>query len=100
MNTKLIVALVVFGVLTVSLVGLVSAQVASSPSPSDAQSVNGFVGWVGNCFRFNGAPGYGTQCSAAQNQPANTGAPNPYINTAPQQGYDGYGDGCKGRFLP
>jgi|GEM_PF-3183586 hypothetical protein len=104
MNTKLIVALVVLGVVAVALVGLVSAQITATPSPSAAPngaaaSANGFIGWIGRCFGYGAAPYYGAQGQVAPNLPANTTVPNPYVNP-PVQGYYGYGRGCWGRWLP
>jgi hypothetical protein len=103
MNTKLIIALAIVGVLAVALVGLVSAQItipSQNGTASGGTSINGFFGWVGRCFGYGGAPYYGSQNSVVPNQPANATAPNPYANTAPPQGYYSYGRGCWGRILP
>ncbi len=75
MNTKVIVALAIVGVLAVAVVGLVSAQIATSnPDGSTANGAtnNGFFGWMGRCFAFRGTQNYGTGTSASQSLPANT----------------------------
>jgi hypothetical protein len=102
MKIKLLVALVIVGVLAVSLVGLVAAQIASpSPSGTGASAnnspINNFFGWVGNCFRFRGTPNYGVQTPGYLNAPANT-ATNPYTNTTST--YQGYFGPCMGRYIP
>ena len=60
MNTKLIVALVVVGVLAVTAVGLVAAQIATSNpnGTTNGAANNGFIGWLGNCLRFGSTPSY------------------------------------------
>ena len=95
MNTKLIAAIVIVGVLAVMVVGLVSAQIATStpngPTANGAAN-NGFFGWIGNCFRFRNAPAYGSQSSIAPNLPANIIATDPNTGTTTTyQGYYGYG---------
>ncbi len=105
-NTKIIIALVAIAALALIVVGLVSAQVAAiqnvpGATPSTAVPNNGgFFGWIGRCFGYGAAPYYGTQSPIVPNLPANTTAPNPYVNAPPTQGYYGYGRGCWGRFLP
>ena len=98
MNTKLLVALVIVGVLAVTIVGLVAAQiVTSSPNGTSANgsSSSGFFGWMGRCLGFREAQ-YGTGTSAYQGLPANITVTNPYTNTTTTyQGYYGYG-GCMG----
>jgi hypothetical protein len=95
MNTKLIAALVIVGVLAVTVVGLVSAQIATSnPNGTTANgaSNNGFFGWMGNCFRFRSSPNYGTQSSIAPNLPGNMTVTDPNTGTTTTyQGYVGYG---------
>jgi hypothetical protein len=86
MKTKLLVALVIVSVLAVSLIGLVAAQIAA-PSPSttagstNRAAYNNIFGWMGRCFRFGGAPNYGTQTPAYPNAPANITVTDPYTNT-------------------
>ena len=130
MNAKIIAALVIVGVLAVAVVGLVSAQIATpSPNPNGTTNTvqnDGFFGWIGRCFRFGGAPYYGTQAPTTGNQPLNITVTDPNTNTttsyqaypgygmpylqnqptttnpgttAPNQGYYGYG-GCMRRFIP
>ena len=100
MNTKLLVALVIVGVLAVTVVGLVSAQIATSTPNGTANGATntGFFGWVGRCFGFRGTQNYATGTSAYQSQPANITVTNPYTNqTTTYQGYYGYGR-CMGFF--
>jgi hypothetical protein len=97
MNIKLIAALVVVGVLAISLVGIiaVSAQVAASiPTPNgtvpNGASTGGFFGWMGRCLGFRGAPYYGTGTSAVfPQQPLNITVTDPNTNTTTT--YQGYG---------
>ncbi len=102
MNTKLIVALVLVGVLAVFAVGLVSAQIsASTPNGTSANGASngGFFGWGGRCFGFRGAQYYGTGASIYQGLPSNMTVTNPYTGeTTTYQGY-GYGP-CIGRYIP
>ena len=70
MNTKLIVALGIVGVLAVIMIGMVavSAQVATStPSPNgtttNGASTGGFFGWMGRCLGFRSSSYYGTGTS-------------------------------------
>ena len=102
MNTKLIVALVLVGVLAVFAVGLVSAQIATSTpngTTSNGASNGGFFGWVGRCFGFRGAQYYGTGASAYQGLPSSITVTNP--STGSTTTYQGYGYGpCIGRVLP
>ena len=89
MNTKLIVAFVLLGVLTVAAIGLVSAQVASpSPSPNGAQT-DGVWGWMGRCLGRS-AQCYGTQAPGYACQPT----VDPNTGEVPYQGYCGNGYGC------
>ena len=103
MNTKLIAALVIVGVLAVTVVGLVSAQIATSNpngTINNGATNTGFFSWIGRCFGFRGAPYYGTGTSANQGFPANITVTNPYTNTTTTYtGYYGYGP-CMGRFIP
>jgi len=99
MNTKLIVALVIVGVLTVTVIGLVAAQIATStPSPngttSNGATTGGFFGWMGRCLGFRGAQYYGTQSPTYAGQPENITVTNPNTGiSTTYQGYYGYG-GC------
>lgn len=90
MNTKLIVALAIVGVLAITVVGLVSAQaIAPTYTPSATTGsttpygapIGDFWGWMGRCIGFSGAQ-YGTQAPT-------------------YQGYNGYGmHGMMGRYYP
>ena len=75
MNTKLIAALVIVGVLAITVVGLVSAQIATSNpnGTTNAASNNGVFGWIGRCFGFGGTTYSGTGTSTYQGTPANSG---------------------------
>ena len=99
MTTKLIVALVLVGVLAVTIVGLVSAQIVTSNSngtTTNSSPTNGFFGWMGRCFGFRSTQYSGTQSPVYPNQPGNITVTNPYTNTTTTyQGYYGYG-GCMG----
>jgi hypothetical protein len=105
MNTKLIVALVIVGVLAVTVVGLVAAQVATStPTPNGTNTNgvpnNGFFGWMGRMMGFRGTSNYGTGTPAYQGQPANITVTDPNTGqTTTYQGYYGYG-GCMRGFYP
>ena len=108
MNTKLIVALVLVGVLAVAVVGLVSAQIVTpitsvSATSSDGTPNGGFFGWVGRCFGFGRSQYYGAQAPACQAPlPANITVTDPYTGqTANYPGYYGYGyGGCMRGFFP
>jgi hypothetical protein len=92
MNTKLIAALVIVGVLAVTILGLVAAQIATSnPNGTTTNSLtnNGFFGWMGRCLGFKGASSYETQSPAFANQHENITVTSP--NTTTYQGY--YGNG-------
>ncbi len=106
MNTKLIVALVIVGVLAVAVVGLVSAQLATpTASPNgaapNATPADGFFGWVGRCFGFRNSQYYGTGAPAVQAPlAANITVTDPNTGqTTNYQGYYGYG-GCMRGFFP
>lgn len=99
MNTKLIVALIIVGVLAVAVVGMVSAQIATStPNGTQAGATNnGFFGWMGRCFGLRGAQNYGTGTSVSQGQPLSITVTNP--NTGTTTTYQSYGYGrCMGFF--
>ena len=103
MNTKLIAALVIVGVLAVAVVGLVAAQVAtSSPNGTATNGTpnGGFFGWMGRCLGFRSSQYYGTGTPVHQGVPANITVTNPNTGTTTTyQGYYGYG-GCMGGFFP
>jgi hypothetical protein len=104
MNTKLIVALVIVGVLAIAVVGLVSAQIAT-PTPNgtspNGAPAGGFFGWVGRCFGLRGSQYYDTGTPAYRAPlPANITVTDPNTGqTATYQGYYGYG-GCMRGFYP
>jgi hypothetical protein len=107
MNTKLIVALAIIGVLAVTTVGVVSAQIATSTPNPNGTATNGaqnggFFGRVGRCFGLNGSQHYGTGTPAYQGQPANITVTDPNTGqTATYQGYYGNGYGrCMRGFHP
>jgi len=86
MNTKLIVALVIVGVLAVTFVGIVAAQAAfSSPAPNgkttNGAPVGGFFGWMGRMMGFRGTQYYSTQATTNQEQPITVTVTNPNTNT-------------------
>ena len=96
MNTKLLAALIVAGILAIAVVGFVAAQVATtSPTPNgtSASANGGFFGWIGRCFGIRGAPYYATtQAPANQSQPITVTVTDPNTNTTTTyQGYPGYG---------
>jgi hypothetical protein len=95
MNTKLIVAVVLVGVLAIITVGLVAAQIATAnPDGTTANRAiySGFFGWIGRCLGFKGASYYGTQAPAYPIQAENITVYNPYTGTTKTyQGCYGYG---------
>ena len=103
MNTKLIAALVIIGVLAVTVVGLVAAQVAtSSPNgtTTNGATSGGFFGWMGRCLGFRSSQYSGTGAPIYQGLPANITVTNPNTGTTTTyQGYYGYG-GCMSGFFP
>ncbi len=96
MNTKLIVGLVIVGVFAVTVVGLVAAQAATTPTPygpnANGVQTGGFFGWMGRMMGFRyGAPYTGTQAPTGS-QPFNITVTDPNTNTTTTyQGYPGYG---------
>lgn len=93
MDTKLLAALIVVGVLAVAVVGLVAAQVVtSSPSPNGTASngalIGGFFGWMGRLMGLGGA--YGSQSPTYVGQPQNITVTNPRNGTTTT--YQGYYD--------
>lgn len=94
MNTKLLVALAIVAVLAVAVVGLVSAQIATSVpngSPNGAKN-NGFFGWMDRCSGFTGTQNYGTGTTAYQGLPANITVTDPFTGAiTTYQGYAGNG---------
>jgi len=103
MNTKVIVALVIVGVMAVAVVGLVAAQMAtSSPdgTTTNGAKSGGFFGWMGRCLGFRGSQYYGTGTPAYQGLPMNITVSNPNTGaTTTFQGSYGY-RGCMGGFFP
>jgi hypothetical protein len=103
MNTKLIVALVIIGVLTVTAVALVSAQIVTSTpngTTTNGATNNGFFGWMGRCLGLRGTQCYETGTSAYQGLPANITVTNPNTGTTTTyQGPYDYG-GCMRGFFP
>jgi hypothetical protein len=106
MNTKLIAALVVAGVLAIAVVGLVAAQVVTTSAPNGTTGTaqnGGFFGWIGRCMGFrsayneayvNGAQAPAYVGPAYVGQPENITVTNPYTGaTTTYQGYYGYGCG-------
>ncbi len=90
MNTKLIIALVLVGVLAVAVVGLVSAQIATSAAENETGT--------GGPQPYYGAPAYAAS-------PANITVTDLYTNQTPTYPYYGYGYGygygpCMGGFFP
>jgi hypothetical protein len=85
---KIIIALTVFAVLTLAIVGLTSAQNATNQpnTATDPNSVpnRGFWGWIDSCLGFRTNQPYGSQYVAPQ-RPADGSVP------TPSQGGYGYG---------
>jgi hypothetical protein len=101
MNTKLIVALVAFGVLAVALLGAVSAQLVTTQTPTqspDSVQNIGFWRWIGRCFGFIDEHHFGAQEPLQANitvTDPNTG------QTSTYQSYFGYGyGGCMRGYYP
>ena len=82
-KTKIIIAFVAVAALTLAIVGLASAQIATNQPNTTTAPATGFWGWIGNCF------GYGTNGNqyVAPQAPTDGSVPVPY-----QGGY-GYGYG-------
>jgi hypothetical protein len=94
-KTKLIIALVVVAALTLTIVGLASAQVAATQNNPGTTPNNGFWGWMRSCFGLRNSQPYANQYDAP---PASTNVPVP----TPNQGngyYFGFGP-CMARFNP
>jgi hypothetical protein len=100
MNTKLVVALVIVGMLAATtVVGLVAAQAATStPTPNGTNAngaqTGGFFGWMGRMMgnRFGGAPYTSTQAPASESHPLNITVTDPNTNTTTSyQVQPGYG---------
>jgi hypothetical protein len=83
-KTKIVIALVAVATLTLVIIGLASAQVAT---PGTTAANGGFLGWIGRCFDFRGSQSNTGNPYLAPQAPTN----NP--NTAPYQGNPGYGYG-------
>jgi hypothetical protein len=91
-KTKIFIALVVIAALTLTVVGLASAQAAAyqtyaGTNPNTAPN-SGFWGWMGNCFGFRNSQPNANQYVAPQ-APTNNSVPAPYTGS---YGY-GYGFG-------
>ncbi len=86
-KTKMIIALVAVAALTLTIVGLASAQLATTQSYNGVNpniaSNNGFWGWIGNCFGFRNSQPYANQYVAP---PAGTNSQVPI----PSQGNGNY----------
>ena len=91
-KTKIVFALVTVAALTLLLVGLASAQIATNQTYTDtalntANPFNGLLGWIRNCFSYgNSQPYHGNQYVAVQ-APTDGSGPAP----APYQGDYNYG---------
>ena len=88
-KTKIIIAIVAIAALTLTIIGLASAQIAANQSYSGTNpniGPNGFWGWMGNCFGLRNSQPYANQNIAPQG-PIDPSVPAPY-----QDGY-GYGYG-------
>jgi len=105
MNTQLIAALIIAGVLAIAVVGLVVAQVASTTSsPNGAATGKANVGFFGLMGRMMGSRSmqfYGTSSSSSTGYPAQIGQPVNITVTDPNTGttttYQGYYEyGCGG----
>jgi hypothetical protein len=64
-KTKVIIALVAVAALTLTALGLASAQIATKQPHNgvnpNGPSNNGFWGWIGNCFGFRNSQPYANQ---------------------------------------
>ena len=96
-KTKIIIALVAIAAITLTIVGLASAQISANQNytnpittPNPVAPNNGFWGWIGNCFGLRSNQPYPNQYITPQ-APANTTVPAPYQPY--QGGYYGYGYG-------
>ncbi len=92
-KTKIVIALVVLAAIALVAVSIASAQIAATPNPTTPTTPNNsFLGWIGRCFGFGGAPYYGTQAPASGSQPLNITVTDPNTNTTTSfQTYPGYG---------
>ncbi len=96
MNTKLIVALVIVGVLATTIVGLVAAQSnvvpTSNGTNANGAQAGGFFGWMDRMMGLRGTPYYGTQAPSIGSQPLNITVSDPNTNlTTTYQAYPGFG---------
>jgi hypothetical protein len=81
-NLRIVIASVVIVALTLTVVGLASAQGAANQTyagtnPNTALN-NSFWGWMGNCFGFRNSQPNANQYVAPQ-APTNSSVPAPYI---------------------
>jgi hypothetical protein len=94
-KTKIIIALVTVAILTLTIVGLASAQIYPSQTNAGTNPNNGFWGWIGNCFGLRNNQPSTNQYVAP---PASTNNP---INAPNQSNGNYYGFGpCWARFNP
>ncbi len=94
-KTKIIIVLVAVAFLTLTIVGLASAQISASQTYGGTNANNGFWGWMGNCFGLRNNQQSANQYVAP---PISTNNPVP----APNQGYGntfGFGP-CWARNIP
>jgi hypothetical protein len=92
-KTKIIIALVAVAILTLTIVGLASAQISAGQTYVGTNSDKGFWGWMGNCFGLRNNQPSDNQYVAPT---ASTNSPVP----APNQGngnYCGFGP-CWARY--
>jgi hypothetical protein len=92
---KIIITLVTVVALTITLIGLASAQIGvyqntTNANPNTATN-NGFWGWIGNCFRFrSNQPTTGQNIvPTSPSQPSSTNS----TPASPNQGSYNYGVG-------
>jgi hypothetical protein len=95
-KTKIIIALIAAAALVLVVLGLASAQTITgqpyaTSNPNQAVPINGFWGWLGNCFRYGTNPAYAGQYLASQ-APTDGSVPTPEPYQ-PYQGNYGYGYG-------
>ena len=86
-KTKIIIALVAVAILTLTIVGLASAQIASSQTNPGTSPNNGFWGWMSNCFGLRNNQPYANQYGTP---PASANNPDPTPSQA-NGNYYGFG---------
>jgi hypothetical protein len=82
-KTKIIIALVTVAMLTLTIVGLASAQISASQTYPGTSPNNGFWGWMGSCFGLRNNQPSANQYVAP---PASANSPVP----TPSQGNGNY----------